>query len=98
MANGEFLTYKGYPLVRNNNTIYFGNSYDPFTVMMQVLTTREVGNIKVADKVFIRLLNTDPNIPPAEMIVKQSEKRGLSAAIELSFVWLEKANASKKQA
>ncbi len=96
MANGEFLTYKGYPLVRNNNTIYFGNSYDPFTVMMTILTTREVGNITVADKVFIRLINTDPNVPPTEMIVMQSEKRGLASAIELSFAWLQKANASKK--
>lgn len=96
MENGEFLTYKGYPLVRNNNTIYFGNSYDPFTVMMTILTTREVGNIKVADKVYIRLINTDPNVPPTEMIVMQSEKRGLASAIELSFAWLQKANASKK--
>ncbi len=98
MANEEFLTYKGYPLVRNNNTIYFGNSYDPFTVMMTILTTRDLGSVKVADKVFIRLINTDPSIPPTEMIVKQSEKRGLCAAIELSYAWLEKANASKKQA
>ena len=96
MANGEFLTYKGYPLVRNDNTIYFGNSYDPFTVMITILTTREVGNIQVADKVVIRLINTDPSIPPTEMIVKQSEKRGLASAIELSFAWLEKANAPKQ--
>ena len=30
----NFYTYKGYPLVRNKNTIYYGYMSDPFVIMM----------------------------------------------------------------
>ena len=38
----EFLTYKGYPLVRSGKTIYYGNSYDPYIIMIQIATTQEI--------------------------------------------------------
>ena len=37
MAKKEgFLTYKGYPLVRNGKTVYYGNSYDKFIILMKI--------------------------------------------------------------
>mgnify|MGYP000284950106 CR=1 FL=1 len=32
-----FFTYKGVPLVRKGNNIYFGNMYDEFVVMIEIL-------------------------------------------------------------
>lgn len=95
MAKKEFLTYKGYPLVRSGKTIYYGNSYDPFIIMIQVATTRTVGNEEIADKVLVQLLNTDPDIRPRERIVKKSEKKGLYAAMDVASIWLERANTPK---
>ncbi|MBQ6119418.1 MAG: hypothetical protein IJK98_09310 [Clostridia bacterium] len=95
MAKKEFLTYKGYPLVRCGKTIYFGNSYDPFIIMIQVATTRTVGDIEIADRVLVQLLNTDPDIRPRERIVKKSEKKGLYAAMDIATIWYERANAGK---
>ena len=34
-----FFTYKGVPLVRKGNNIYFGNMYDEFVVMIEILST-----------------------------------------------------------
>ena len=31
----EFLTYKGKPLVRQGNTIYYGDMADDYVIMMQ---------------------------------------------------------------
>lgn len=73
----EFLTYKGYPLVRNGKTIYYGNSYDKFIIMMQIASTKQSGDTEIADKILIQLLNTDPDISPRQRIVKKSDKKGL---------------------
>lgn len=91
----EFLTYKGYPLVRNGKTIYYGNSYDKFIIMMQIASTKLSGDTEIADKILIQLLNTDPDISPRQRIVKKSDKKGLYAAMDIATVWLQRANAGK---
>lgn len=35
----KFNTYKGYPLVRNGNQIYYGYMSDPFVIFIQILET-----------------------------------------------------------
>ena len=32
----DFLTYKGKPLVRNGDTIYYGNMSDDYVIMMRI--------------------------------------------------------------
>ena len=91
----EFLTYKGYPLVRNGKTIYYGNSYDKFIIMMQIASPKQSGDTEIADKILIQLLNTDPDISPRQRIVKKSDKKGLYAAMDIATVWLQRANAGK---
>ena len=91
----EFLTYKGYPLVRNGKTIYYGNSYDKFIIMMQIASTKQSGDTEIADKILIQLLNTDPDISPRQRIVKKSDKKGFYAAMDIATVWLQRANAGK---
>lgn len=96
MAKKEtFLTYKGYPLVRNGKTIYYGNSYDKFIIMMQIASVKQSDDGEVADKILIQLLNTDPDISPRARIVKKSDKKGLYAAMDIATVWLQRANAGK---
>ncbi|MBQ3087028.1 MAG: hypothetical protein IKM24_10885 [Clostridia bacterium] len=95
MAKTEKLfTYKGKPLVRCGKTLYYGNSYDPFVIMIQIATTKTVGDMEIADKVFVQLLNTDPTVRPRDAIVKKSEKKGLYAAMDIASIWLERALAS----
>ena len=55
MAFTPKLTYRGRPLVRSNNEIYYGNMADPFVVFMQVLTEKDQGGVKIADKVQVML-------------------------------------------
>ena len=60
----EFLNYKGRPLVRNNNTLYYGYPSDKCIVMLQILSTKEVNDITAADKVQIQLISTDTDLRP----------------------------------
>ena len=87
----DFLTYKGKPLVRNGNTIYYGDMNDDFVIMMRILSSKEFGDTDLASKVSVQLVNTDPNVSIKEKIVKTSEKKGLYAAMDIVDIWLTRA-------
>ena len=91
----EFSTYKGRPLVRCGDELYYGNMSDPFVIRLQIKTKTEVGSIQVADKVIIQLLATDPDLSPRKQLVKSSEKQGLYLAMDIADIWLERALANK---
>ena len=74
MADSNFLTYKGKPLVRKGNIIYYGNMADPFVIMISVADSHKVHGVDIADKVTVQLLNTDPNVNPKDAIAKKAEK------------------------
>lgn len=84
----SFFTYKGLPLVRKGNLIYFGNMYDDYVVMMEILGTEKVGKLDVANKVRIRKMATDVKLPPNEQIVKKAEKTSLYEALDIACAWL----------
>lgn len=87
----DFLTYKGKPLVRNGNTIYYGDMNDDLVIMMRILSSKEFGDTDLASKVSVQLVNTDPNVSIKEKIVKTSEKKGLYAAMDIADIWLTRA-------
>ncbi len=87
----EFLMFRDLPLVRCGKTIYYGNMSDPFVIMIQITSTKEVGDMEIADRVIIQLLSTDPDASPRERIIKKSEKKGLYNAIDIGSIWLKRA-------
>lgn len=92
----QFLTYRGKPLVRCGNMIYYGNMNDPFVIMLQIMNTKKQGEVDVPDRILIQLLNTDPDCRPKERIVKKSEKHGLYNAMDIGTIWLERALGKTK--
>ena len=91
----EFSTYKGRPLVRCGDELYYGNMSEPFVIRLQIKTKTEVGSIQVADKVIVQLLASDPDLSPRKQLVKSSEKQGLYLAMDIADIWLERALANK---
>lgn len=87
----EFLMYKNKPLVRKGKTIYYGSLSDDFVLMLQILTTKEVNGLEMADRVSVQLINTDPNIRPHDRIAHKTEKKGLYSALDIGRIWLERA-------
>lgn len=95
MAKKEFFTYKGKPLVRCGDELYYGSMEDRFVIRMQIKTKKDVGGLQVADKVAVQLLCTDPDLSPRKQLVKASEKNGLFLAIDIADIWLERALSNK---
>ncbi|MBR4224771.1 MAG: hypothetical protein IKR73_08180 [Oscillospiraceae bacterium] len=93
MSEKRFFTYKGYPLVRLGDQLYYGNMYDNYVVWMQILSKEKKGDLEVASKVKMYKMATDPSLPPMKAIVKQSERPTLYSALDMAYAWLGKQNA-----
>lgn len=91
----KILTYKGHPLMRKDNLIYYGSMADSHIVMLQILETKQQGDMEVATRVSVQLQLTDPAAKSRDRIVKKSEKAGLYTALDFGCVWLERALAGK---
>ena len=88
-----FPTYKGKPLVRCGDTIYYGSMQDKYVIKMDIKSKKKVGDLEVADKVTVQLMYTDPEIRTRKQIVKTSEKPGLFLALDIADAWLSRALA-----
>ena len=89
------LSYKGHPLRRKDNLIYFGTMAEKYIVMLQILSTKKVGDLAVADKVSVQLQLTAPDLKSRDRVIKKSEKDSLYAAMDVACVWLERALSGK---
>lgn len=89
------LEYKGHPLQRKDNIIYYGSFADKHIIMLQILDTKKVKDMDVATKVSVQLQLTDPSIRSRDRIVKKAEKESLYAAMDVATVWLERALSSR---
>ena len=95
MAQKAALEYKGLPLRRKDNLIYYGNMTDKHIIMLMINETKKVGDLDVATKVTVQLQLTDPEVKSRDRVVKKGEKNSLYAAMDVAAVWLERALASK---
>lgn len=95
MAEEKVLMYKGRPLMRKDNMIYYGSMADSHIVMLQILESKPLGEGEVATRVSVQLQLTDPTAKSRDRVVKKSEKDGLYTALDVGSVWLERALAGK---
>ena len=86
-----FFTYKGKPLVRKGDTIYYGSMGDDFVVMLSIQSHTSEGELDLAYNITIQLMHTDTTINPMDIVVKKAEKKGLYQALDIASIWLERA-------
>ena len=89
----KFPTYKGKPLVRCGDVIYYGSMKDKYVVKLEIKSKKKVKDMDVAHRVTVQLMYTDPNIRTRKQIVKTSEKEGLYLAMDIADAWLTRALA-----
>ena len=89
------LSYKGHPLRRKDNLIYYGTMAEKYIIMLQVLSAKEQNGLSIANKVSVQLQLTDPDLKSRDRVVKKSEKDSLYAAMDVAAVWLDRALSGK---
>ena len=89
------LSYKGHPLRRKDNLIYYGTMAEKYIIMLQILDTKKVDDLDVATKVAVQLQLTDPDLKSRDRVVKKTEKGSLYTAMDVATVWLDRALSTK---
>ena len=93
-SNTKILEYKGHPLRRKDNLIYYGSMSDKYIIMLQITEEKEANNLSIPTRVAVQLQYTDPDLKSRDRVVKKSDKTSLYEAIDLAAVWLNRALAA----
>ena len=91
-VSGSYLEYRGWPLVREENTICYGDMNEKCYLLLEIMSYKEVDGKKLPKDVFIQVIDSkDPN-----KIIKQGKKEGLYDAFSIGLVWLDLALKAAK--
>ena len=91
-ANGvserEFLEYKGRPLVRKDNDIYYGDLSDNYHVFMMIMAEKPSSKgTEIPDMIMVQLRAKNSMRPE-----KQTVSKSFADALETAAAWLERYN------
>ena len=87
IVSGKYLEYKGKPLVREGDTICYGDMNDKCILILEIMSYKKSGGNDLPDKILIQIIDSkDPG-----KILKQGSKDGLYEAFSLGCVWLDQA-------
>ena len=83
------ITYKGKPISRCGKILYLGDLGAPFFSMLQIITTKQVKDLEVADKVAVQLISNDQNLGPRDRVIKKGMRDGLYNALDIASIWID---------
>ncbi len=93
----SYFEYKGKPLVRQENTICYGDMDEKYILLLTIMNNKKIGETEVPDKVLVQIMNTDTSLPDHSRIEKQDMKSGLFEAFDLGRIWLNRMLESEKK-
>ena len=85
--SNEFLEYKGRPLVRQGDDIYYGDMSDNYYIYMMIMDETETSNGTVPTKILVQLLDSNTKSPKEQKMLT-----GFKDAFEFADAWLERYN------
>lgn len=89
------LIYKGHPLRRKDNLVYYGSMADKYIIMLQIMDSEKQKDLSLSTKVGVQLQLTDPDLRSRDRVVKKTEKDSLYAAMDVASVWLSRSLSEK---
>ncbi len=97
-GKGNYLMYKGKPLVRENNFICYGDMEDEYILFLIILSSKTIetstGAEEIPDAILVQVLGKEEGKKGHTKIVKQWNKNGLYDALDIGIVTLDRLNAS----
>ncbi len=87
LVEGKYLMYKDRPLVREGDTICYGDLAEPYILVMEIMSYKEVEGQKLPDAIIVQVVESkDQN-----KIIRQGTKNGFYEAFGYGLIWLEQA-------
>ena len=85
----DFLMYKDKPLVREGDTICYGDLNEKYILVLEIMSYKQEDGKKLPDKILVQVVESEDQ----NKIVRQGEKNGLFEAFGYGLIWLEQALA-----
>ena len=85
LVEGKYLEYKGRPLVREGDTICYGDMNEKCILILEILSYKKEDGKDLPDNIFIQVVESKNQTN----ILRQGSKQGLFEAFDLGLVWLE---------
>ena len=85
MDTEKLLHYKGKPLVRRGNMIYYGNPTDRYIAVLIVNGSTKLEDMELSTEITIQL---QTNGAGREKVIKKAEREGMYAAMDIAEYWL----------
>jgi hypothetical protein len=89
LTEREVLIYREKPLLRDGNTLYYGDFAENFIVRFTILETEKVNDLDMAKKVIIELLEKNGDDISSAKLTKKAERTSMWAALDIGIYWLE---------
>lgn len=86
----KFMMYKGYPLVRKDNELYYGNMSESYVVYLRIEKTQKEHGIMTAQKIEFYQMSTNLEQPK---ITQRAERNTLYEALDVASAWLKRSKA-----
>ena len=88
MSESNFFYYRGYPLIRSGDTIFYGSGGDEYAARLTIKDTRNINDLDVPNKIMVQLIPKNPlNMGKA----RKGEFIGLYEALDTAHVWITEA-------
>lgn len=87
LVEGSYLEYKGKPLVREDNTIVYGDMSEKYVLILEIMSYKEFNGSQIPDTIFIQVVNSKDSSD----VFKEGQKSGLAEALNIGLIWLERA-------
>ncbi|MBQ8387818.1 MAG: hypothetical protein IJX46_02710 [Clostridia bacterium] len=85
LVSGKYLEYKGKPLVREGDTICYGDMAEKCILILEIMSYKKYNENDIPDKILVQIIDSkDPN-----KILKQATKSGLHDAFTYGTFMLE---------
>ncbi len=89
MTESNFFYYRGFPLVRSGNEMYYGSMGDKFVTRLTIRESKKLHDVDVPTKVMVQLMPTGTDAVDLTKI-RKGEMSSLYEALDTAHVWLTK--------
>lgn len=88
MADEKVFFYRGFPLIRSGDRIFYGSAGDAFSTLLTIKDTKTIQDKEVPNKIMVQMLPKDMNDKAAMAKARKGEFTGFYEALDTAHVWL----------
>ena len=91
LVGGKYLMYKDRPLVREGDTICYGDMTEKYILVLEIMNYKEADDLRLPGDILVQVVESQDQ----NRIYRQGSKQGLYEAFGYGLIWLDQALAHK---